>query len=121
RFATIVQIHSKREQLATGTSFVPTHANPHGGENLGLTTKLEIASDAPQSFDATNTPRFDFVEEPVRRITPPNEYGPVFDLAVDDCPEFFASSVLVHNCRYGLDPLIKRPGQVTAFGGLDVR
>jgi len=34
----------------------------------------------------------------------------VYDLMVADAEEFFASGVLVHNCRYACAPLIRRGG-----------
>lgn len=34
----------------------------------------------------------------------------VYDISVQDCPEFFAGGVLVHNCRYAVGPLIKQAG-----------
>ena len=36
---------------------------------------------------------------------------------VDDAEEFFASGVLVHNCRYALAPIIRGRGGVSVVGG----
>ena len=41
--------------------------------------------------------------------------GKVYDIAVRDSPEFFASGILVHNCRYALGSEIKRRSAAVAI------
>ena len=56
---------------------------------------------------ATNTNEQKLVHANVGRVQKTNKIAKVYDLAIKDCPEFFASGVLVHNCRYALNDYIK--------------
>ena len=75
------------------------------------------------SSHQTNTPNYHFAPESVLSITDAG-VSDVYDLSVENCPEFSASGILVHNCRYAVSLLVKAQGAYildeTELGELDV-
>lgn len=97
-----------KPKMAPSLSFVPINANQNSGETLEPTTLLESASIAEKNFRSTSMTRPVFV---LYRALENNgsknkRIQAVYNLTVEDRPEFFANGVLVHNCldalRYGL-------------------
>lgn len=41
----------------------------------------------------------------------PSGTAAVYNLAVKDCPEYFANGVLVHNCRYAVTSRLWNPSK----------
>jgi PBSX family phage terminase large subunit len=78
--------------------FARTPASPHGAELLGSTTKTAPASSAVPFSASTATAALATADVRVLRVTAMPERVPVWNLTVADCPEYFASGVLVHNC-----------------------
>ena len=104
--------NSLPKPLEAETSSVVMHVSQHGGVQKVLITSPSHASGAENCSRRTNTPRLDFVADRVLTVAATNDYSPVYDLMVEDAEEFFASGVLVHNCRYALGGLIKRKAAV---------
>lgn len=68
--------------------------------NPGLTTKSGLVRSAETGSGRTSTPRSRLARAHVVRVSPAGR-ARVFDLTVEDQPEFFANGILVHNClRY---------------------
>lgn len=70
-----------------------------------LMTRRENVWSAAESSNAANTTLLKLA--PVRVVrNSPGRYEKVYNLTVEDCPEYFANGILVHNCdvaRYGDD------------------
>jgi hypothetical protein len=60
----------------------------------------------------TDIAKSGFAGDRVLAVSDTGRRGRVYDLMVDHEEEFFASGVLVHNCRYAIQPLIKPSGFV---------
>lgn len=92
-----------------------TLANQRGAEKKDSITSRSLVSGVERCSPQTNTQKCVFVAERVRRITEAGKSQKVFDLTVQDKPEFFAGGVLVHNCqdslRYALSDYIQHKGQ----------
>jgi PBSX family phage terminase large subunit len=79
--------------------FVQISVKLSGGETLKLTMRTDAASCATHNFPAISS---------LKPFAAPKHVGPstVYNLEVEDCPEFFANGWLVHNCldalRYAL-------------------
>lgn len=56
----------------------------------------------------TNTLAPSLVRASVVQVCETADLNPVYDISVQDAEEFFASGILVHNCRYALAPLIRK-------------
>lgn len=90
--------HTRAEVIATTDSVQTTVARPGGG-HLGLTTLLEpVPSVAMTSYPA-DTLGLKRVPAYVVRVSDAGT-SDVYNLSVDQVPEYFANGVLVHNCRY---------------------
>lgn len=82
-----------------------TNANQHGGERQGLITNLGNVNIASQSSLSTDTQNKNFVAVHAVNKIKENKLHDVYNLMVEDCPEFFANGILVHNCdalRYAI-------------------
>jgi PBSX family phage terminase large subunit len=79
---------------------VRINAEQPPGENLALTTKSVHAKDAARYSESINTGKQNFVRTDVVTIVDfvLDKPIPVFNLTVEDCHEYFANSILVHNC-----------------------
>lgn len=92
---------------------VPASANHTRGPRLALTTRTGFAFSAAKRFASTDTKRPDAAPVFVRAIIDSGERRPVYNLTVDDAPEYYANGVLVHNCdalRYAVMHLDGGPG-----------
>jgi PBSX family phage terminase large subunit len=76
---------------------VPMHAKAHTDADKDLITLLKIANGVALSSHQINMLKNDFV---VARVVCMHDIKlkRVFDLKVENCPEFFANEILVHNC-----------------------
>ncbi len=111
-----VESRSPAKKSATRTGFAATLASQHGGALLALTMFKRIASFAAQRSRATNTENSGFVACRVETVRAGHSIaGAVYDLTVEDQPEFFANGVLVHNCRYALDGIIQNRRRMPKF------
>lgn len=102
-------------QKQSMTNSVQMPVSPHGEEIAVSTTLNMFASGAEKLSRAINTQNNDFAPSFVRRVTRARSREKrVYDITVDELPEFFANGVLVHNCidgiRYALDGYITKPG-----------
>lgn len=106
---------------ATNSAQMP--ASLHGEEKQDLMMCKRRVPIAGLSSHRTNTPNYHFVPESVLSITDAG-VSDVYDLSVENCPEFSASGILVHNCRYAVSLLVKAQGAYildeTELGELDV-
>lgn len=91
------------------TSIAPTPASLPPGASPAWTTKPAVAPVAGQSSPSTSMPRPAVAAAIVQHVSDDGR-APVYDLMVADAEEFFASGVLVHNCRYACAPMIRRGG-----------
>ena len=87
-----------------GAAFVQTRASRVSGARCVWMTLKNAASAVAGFFDRIATRGYDFAPAYVLGVTEEIP-GPVYNIAVEGVPEFFASGILVHNCdaaRYGL-------------------
>jgi phage terminase large subunit len=77
-------------------------------------TSIASAANAGKSSDLIATDQSSFAPVHVLCVTDTGRVGRTYDLSIEDQPEFFASGILVHNCRYALD------GMIQSRGGLGV-
>lgn len=85
-------------------------------ETQDLIILLSCANGAELNSQAINTASQNFVVGNVQTITCGKIEKEVYDLTIEDCHEFFANGILVHNCidslRYALDGYIKGRGMM---------
>lgn len=87
--------------------FVQIIVNQHGEEQVEQITKQESVNIAEKNLHATNICQQKLVDVNVEENY--NEY--VYDLEVDECHEYFANGILVHNCdasRYLVQTLLQQ-------------
>ena len=84
-----------------------------------LTILNSSASIAPLYSSQISTLRGKLVEDRVLTVYATKEKNKVYDLEVDGEHEFFASNILVHNCRYALEKIMKR-GMGTKINMADI-
>jgi hypothetical protein len=87
---------------------VQTNANRHTEEQAGSMTLSGIACNAVRCSRSTNTAIPSVALDHVLSVTDLGVNNRVYDISVEEAEEFFASGILVHNCRYALSPLIQR-------------
>ena len=104
-------------KLGIKTSFARTSASQHGAGQAELMMLSGNALYAAERSSPTNTPRPKLVADRVLTVYDTGERNKVYDLEVEGAHEFVASGVLVHNCRYALEPLRRRRKQPTAAFG----
>lgn len=77
--------------------FVQMHAKAHLEENKDLTTLLSIANGVELNLQQIDILKKDFA---VARVLCSRDIKlkRVYDLKIENCPEFFANRILVHNC-----------------------
>jgi len=100
KVATVVEKNIQPTQLAKTQSFAQTNASQSLEEIQELTTKKENASTVKQYSLLINTQE-DYIvtENVITDIKIMNESNEtVYDLEVDNCHEYFANGILVHNC-----------------------
>lgn len=82
-----------------------TPARPLGAAPAASMTSSATVNGARLRSSSTSTAGPAFAGSHVLGVTPLSGAVPVWNLTVADCPEYFAGSVLVHNCdalRYGI-------------------
>ena len=88
-------------------SFAQTSASPHPEGIPVLITSKGRAGNAPCLLLSASTQKPFIAEDRVLCVRDTGTRNAVYDLMVEDAEEFFASGVLVHNCRYALGGMIK--------------
>ena len=91
------------------TSIAPTPASLPPGASPAWTTKPAVAPAAGWCSSQTSMPKPAVAAAIVQHVSDDGR-APVYDLMVAEAEEFFASGVLVHNCRYACAPMIRRGG-----------
>lgn len=94
-------VGSLRQRIHENTKdFAAIHANQNGEGIMDWMMKLESAKLVRKNLQPTNIPKYDFVQEVVvEKVQLLNETEErVYDLEVEECHEYFASGILVHNC-----------------------
>ena len=91
--------HTRSERQTMYRNSVLDDANRLREEKAKDIWKKETARSVAQRSSPTNTSKPELVHLSVQRLT---DYGciPVYNLQVEDCPEYFANGILVHNCRF---------------------
>ena len=94
------------------TSSAQTPVNQRGGEIKDLMMSKGFAFNAERFLPVTSIENSVFVLKAVQGVTPLcKKEKRVYDLTIEDQPEFFANGILVHNCidsiRYALNDYIK--------------
>jgi hypothetical protein len=102
----IAGISSLQENLSTLTSTVPTSVNLRQEEHQASMMYSESVLSAEQYSHAISTEKHYVAPDHVQCVNVTGQKNKVYDLMVEDAEEFFASGVLVHNCRYALEPLM---------------
>lgn len=96
----------------TTINFVQMPVNQDTEDEAALITLLSVANGVEQNLKQINILKQDFVVGHVLTIEEVGMANEVYDLTVDDCHEFFANGILVHNCidglRYALNPYIQK-------------
>lgn len=72
-----------------------------GVETINLTTLNIRANNAAQRLWQTSMTSGDFAPVHVVSVHVESQKQAVYNLSVDEVPEYYANGVLVHNCRYG--------------------
>lgn len=111
RIATTAETHSCQMQLETVTDFAETRANQHGAESQALMMKSGYASAAVNTSRSTNTVKHEPVAGHVLTVKCIGNAKRVYNLAIEECPEFIAGGILTHNCdalRYALEGIMRR-------------
>lgn len=96
----------------TSRNFVPITASLHGDAEATPMTLRESALSVETRFGQTNTVKQNSVPVSVVRVRALKNTATVYNLTVDDVPEYYANGVLVHNCdaiRYGLSVIATQP------------
>lgn len=88
-------------------NFVQTSANQNTEDCVNSTKLQKTVNGAGQNLEQINTVKPVFVPDNVKIIQCGKIENQVYDLTVEDCHEFFANGILVHNCidaiRYALE------------------
>ena len=108
KIACIAGHHFTQKRLGMLTSSVQMPASQHTGGRLELTTLKASASTANKHSCTTSTPNERLVVDHVQIVCDTGERNKVYDIEVDGVHEFVAGGILVHNCRYALEPIMKR-------------
>ena len=103
--------HSRLKSLGTSTSIAPTLASLLPVERQVSIMSSASADSADQCSLPTSIRYQKLVAERVLTVCDTGAKNKVYDLEVDGVHEFVASGVLVHNCRYALEPVMKSRGR----------
>ena len=109
--------NSSPAKRGTRTAIAQTPANRPTAASPALTTRQGNAPAVGRTSLSTNTAKPAVAADIVLSVCATGKRSKVYDLMVDDAEEFFASGVLVHNCRYALAPIIRGRGSVSVVGG----
>jgi PBSX family phage terminase large subunit len=97
KLAKIAATNTRRLRRAKVASFAATHVNLTPAGKLELMRSLEHAKFAEINLAPTNTERLELAR--VVAVQPCAGKANVYDLTIQDLPEFFANGVLVHNSK----------------------
>lgn len=92
-----------RHILTINLNFAQTTVNQKRADNQALITKQEIVNVVTTNSFATNTQEKSTAQvvvlhTSVKSVKKTSDVAPVYNLTVDCVPEYFANSILVHNC-----------------------
>jgi phage terminase large subunit len=99
------------ERRGIKISTVLTSARLRLAAHLVLMMKPGHVLSVEQLLDAPSTQTLHAAPDRVVCVEDTGTVAKVYDLSVAGSPEFFASGILVHNCRYGLDGYIQGRGR----------
>lgn len=103
--ASIAGISSPQRALATEISSAQTPASRLGGGRLGWMMCSAHARNVAKCFGSIAMRRPRRVLGRVLTVSEAGQSERVYDLTIEDQPEFFAGGVLVHNCRYATESI----------------
>ena len=110
KYVTAVENNSNQKSITK--DFALTNAKVLGEENKDLKILLKIANGVEKNSQVINMLSKNVVVGNVVAITKEHIADKVYDLTVEDCHEFFANGILVHNCvdalRYALNSYIQK-------------
>jgi phage terminase large subunit len=113
--ASIADEPSSLARPATATSSAPTHASLPTGASAGSMTLSEPVLSVARPLSPIASRPYGFAVDRVRCVRDTGTRNRVYDLSVEEAEEFFASGVLVHNCRYALEPMMKDRDYMARF------
>jgi hypothetical protein len=96
-------------------SSAQTNVNQHGEENQESITLSQYVNIVEGLSSITNIKKLKPVQDRVLTVYDIKERVEVWDLTIQDQPEFFANRILVHNSRYALEAYIKKSNQAGVF------
>ncbi|MBQ3942814.1 MAG: PBSX family phage terminase large subunit [Elusimicrobia bacterium] len=100
-------VEKSSKKIQNISDFVQMLASQNIEETKGLTILLKLVIFAVKNLLQANIQKQDFVQDNAQIIICGNIEKEVYDLTVEDCHEFFANGILVHNCidaiRYALE------------------
>lgn len=82
--------------------FAPIIVGLNGEGNQGVMMRHDDAQLAVKSSKLINIVRKNVVPAYVVKVSEPIGNRYVYDITVNECPEFYANGILVHNCKYAL-------------------
>ena len=103
--ATNVNQNSKTITGGKKIDSVRTNAKANGEGIVGLIHKLGNVFSAKPSLLLTNMLKLSIVPVLAQTVQETNQIANVYNLEVEEIPEYFANGVLVHNCRYAMETL----------------
>jgi hypothetical protein len=109
-----VKNHFILKSLGTQTCSVPMPVNQHGVERADGMMKFVSVLSALKNLVLISTAKLNVAHEAVEHVED-GGLREVYDLSVEDVPEFYASNILVHNCdagRYALSDFIQMRGGI---------
>lgn len=109
RIAKTATSHSCLKRLAIVTDFAATLANQISAESQALMMKSGRANGAMVNSLSVNTVKHEPVAGLVLTVKCIGTAKRVYNLSVEECPEFIAGGILTHNCdalRYALEPVM---------------
>jgi PBSX family phage terminase large subunit len=80
---------------------VQTTVNLNGAETTNSMMWKKSVNTAESLFSPTSTTKRDSVDVHVVSVAIDDQKQAVYNISVEDLPEYYANGVLVHNCRYG--------------------
>lgn len=109
---------SIRGRSATLIASVRTPVSQHSAEPRVSIMRRAFVWSVERALSPIATLRSGLVPARVLAVGAIVRRSSVFDLAIEGSPEFIASGVLVHNCRYALNGYVQRRGDMGVWAAL---
>jgi hypothetical protein len=113
--ATSAATASRLRLLDIRTDSAQMPASRHGDARPDWTTRRADAPNVGPILPATNTPARSAAQGRVLDVREAGFSAPVYDLEIEGEHEFYASGILVHNCRYALSDMIMKRGGLSVW------